>query len=101
MRHCADQALPKIGFGTHFSDLSNILLNGAEDDVEVEVGVVVEEGFATDAGLLDGAAVLLILRFWNAFLMPPPLEAEVAARRVEDDAGEDDDDDAEAFLQLC
>ncbi len=48
-RH-TDQALPKIGLGTHFSDLSNILLNGSEVELEVPdcVGTFAR---AADAGV--------------------------------------------------
>lgn len=35
LTRCTDQALPKIGLGTHFSDLSNILLKGSAFELEV------------------------------------------------------------------
>ena len=101
--HSEDQALPKIGFGTHFSDLSNILPNGAEPELEVSAGRLEAELIVAD-GLFEAVVLewelvfgVLILRFWNAFLMPP-LDCVVPAKRVADDAGEGF---AEVCLQLC
>lgn len=98
------QALPKIGLGTHFSDLSNILPKGAEVVVVAlelsawRLDVLEGAGFADEVGLFDVVAALPILRFWKALLIPLP-DAELAVKRVDDDAGEEDDE--EACLQLC
>lgn len=103
MHHCTDQALPKIGFGTHFSVLSNILPKGADVVIvalEVsawQAGVLEELDFAAGTDVFDAAALLVILRFWKAFLMPLP-DPDLATKRVEEDAGEEDE---EMFLQLC
>lgn len=50
--HYVDQALPKIGLGTHFSDLSNIFPNDVEagiDAFEWRAVVVERAGLASDA----------------------------------------------------
>jgi len=79
--------------GTHFSDLSNILLNGAEVELEELDWLAVPLAGATGlaAELVLG---VLILRFWKAFRMPP-FDGVLAATR---DAEEDDE---EEWLQLC
>lgn len=52
------QALPKIGLGTHLSDLSNILLNGAELVLAV-VGWLADALEA--AGNLGAAGIAFVL----------------------------------------
>lgn len=101
-----DQALPKIGFGTHFSDLSNIFLNGAKvefDAVLEEAGLNCSLALTAAVGLpLELDVELLILRFWKAFLTPL-LDCVVVAILADDDAGDDDagDEVDEVCLQLC
>ena len=68
---------------------------------EASVGrVVLLEGacFDVEAGLLDAAAGLLILRFWKAFLIPFAAET-FGVRCEEGDAGELSE--GGACLQLC
>lgn len=100
-RACIARIADSLSAFARFSDLSNILLNGAE----VEFDAVLEEA-GLDCSLALTAAVglpleleveLLILRFWKAFLMPL-LDCVVVAILVDDDAGDEVD---EACLQLC
>jgi hypothetical protein len=93
--------LPKIGLGTHFSDLSNIFPNGCEVELAaVGFGAVADsfEPVLLVGMLLDPSCGVLIFRFWNALLMPPlPLAGAVDAMRAEDADGEEDDE----CWQLC